>query len=196
MPDLFERLEEMRDVIDVLNGDVERLRPRLGPRSIQDEASDDEKTNRRSYVRAIFALIEAVVEQHKRLLLDLSEQGVVQLGPGVRESLLERTYSVKDNGSIGEKEQYLPLQRKLRAVYRAAAEVFGQPLELDFAGGGWRAFCTALDVRDRITHPKTFVFCQVEDDELGTIDCGHEWFRDVNQRLVGVAERHRQAHGW
>jgi hypothetical protein len=196
MSDLYERLEEIQGMTAVLSGDVERLRPLLGSRSIQDAVPEQEETHRRSYVRAIFALVEAVVEQHKRLILDLTERGVARVGAGVREVLLERTYFVKDNGTIGEKDQYLQLERKLRAVYRAAGEALGRPLQIEFGDQGWPSFQAALDVRDRITHPKTFVACHVDEADLETVDRGHAWFRDVNKAFVELARDHRQQHGW
>jgi hypothetical protein len=86
---------------------VECLRSNLGERSIQVSLTEIEEASRRFYVRAIFSLIEAVVEQHKRLLMDLAERGSITLGPGVREALSERVYVVKENGTVGEREQYL-----------------------------------------------------------------------------------------
>ena len=180
----------------VLAGDGDRLRPLLGERNIQAAVSEAEEGNRRFYVRAIFALVEAVVEQHKRLLLDLAKRGAVTLGPGVREALSERAYGVKDNGSVAEREQYLQLERKLRAVYRAAGEGFGEPLAVTFGDQGWESFRGALDVRDRITHPKSFQDCHVDEEALETVDRGHAWFRELNNEFVRVAREHRGMHRW
>jgi hypothetical protein len=196
MADLYGRLEEIQGMTAVLAGDVERLRPMLGSRSIQDAVSDEEYTHRRSYVRAVFALVEAVVEQHKCLILELTGLGAARVGAGVQEVLHERTFFVKDNGAVGEKEKYLQLERKLRAVYRAAGEAFGQPLLIDFSTEGWRAFQVALNVRDRITHPKTYVACHVEEGDLDAVDKGHAWFREVNNEFVRLARDHRLLHKW
>ena len=43
-----------------------------------------------------------MVEQHKRLLLDLAERCVLTLGPGIREVLSETAHFAKDNGTVQE----------------------------------------------------------------------------------------------
>ena len=193
MADLYERLDEIQGMTRVLAGDVERLRPLVG----EDVAiSDGEEANRRFYVRAVFALVEAVVEQHKRLLLDLAERGAIALATGVRQALSEQVPLVKDNGTVMYREQYLQLERKLRVVYRAAGEALGQPLAVSFGNAGWQSFRAALEVRDRITHPKTYEDCHVDGDALDTVNRGHDWFRALNDEFIRCAREHRQAHHW
>ena len=196
MSDLYDRLEEIQGMTRVLAGDVDRVQPLLGDRSIQARVSDEQEGYRRSYVRAVFALIEAVVEQHKRLLLDLSSRKVATFGPGVVEALSEKIFFVKDNGDVAERDQFLQLERKLRAVYRAAAVCFQRELDVNFGDGGWETFRSALDIRDRITHPKTFEECHVEGDDLEVVDRGHAWFRSLNNEFVRIAREHRGQHGW
>jgi hypothetical protein len=87
MTSLYDCLVELQDVTHVLIDDVEQLRTLLGERHPALQNSNEEEANRRFYVRAIFAFIEAVAEQHKRLLLALDEQGTVALAAGVREAL-------------------------------------------------------------------------------------------------------------
>ena len=193
MADLYGRLDEIQGMTRVLTQDVERLRPLVGA----DVAiSDGEEANRRFYVRAVFALVEAVVEQHKRLLLDLAEGSRISLAVAVREALSEQAPLVKDNGAVMYREQSLQLERKLRAVYRAAGEAFQQPLAVSFGDTGWQSFRAALDVRDRITHPKTYQDCHVDGDALDTVNQGHDWFRGLNNEFVRVAQEHRQTHPW
>lgn len=196
MSDLYDRLDEIQGMTRVLAGDVDRVQPLLGDYSIQAHVSDEQEGHRRFYVRAVFALIEAVVEQHKRLLLDLSSRGIAKLRSGVVEALSEKTFVVKDNGDVSQRDQFLQLERKLRAVYRAAAHCFQLELVVNFGDGGWESFRSALDIRDRITHPKTFEECHVEGDDLDTVDRGHTWFRALNNEFVRIAREHREQHGW
>ena len=75
--DLYNDLEELRGMTRLLIDDVNLLRPKLGEGN--PDPSDEEKANRRFYVRAVFALVEAFVEQHRRLLVHLCESGKITL---------------------------------------------------------------------------------------------------------------------
>ena len=173
------------------------MSPRLGERTIQAAVSDGQQADRRFYVRAVFALIEAVVEQHRRLLLDWAERGAVAFPEGVREVLSERIFVARENGNVHKRTQYLSLRNKLRVVYKTAApKAFLQPLSIEFADEGWRAFCAALEVRDQITHPKTFVDCHVDKEELETVETGRDWYGQVNKEFVRVATEHQHDHSW
>ena len=50
----------------LLIDDVKLLKPKLG--ELNPNVTDEEKANRRFYIRAVFALVEAFVAQHRRLL--------------------------------------------------------------------------------------------------------------------------------
>lgn len=56
----YNDLEELRGMTRLLIDDVNLLRPKLGEGN--PDPSDEEKANRRFYVRAVFALVEAFVE--------------------------------------------------------------------------------------------------------------------------------------
>jgi hypothetical protein len=196
MADLYDRLDEIQGMVRTLLGDLRQLGPVLGDRSPQAHVADEQAANRRFYVRAIFALIEAVIEQHKRLLLDLTQRKVITLETGVSAALSETIYVVRDNGSVTAREQYLQMQRKLRAVYRAAEAAFGQPMNMPFGDQGWASFQTAVAIRDRITHPKTFQDCDISGADLDEVDRGHEWFKAIQNSFVALARAHRTAHQW
>lgn len=196
MADLYNQLEELQGMARVLEADVERLRPRLGARNMQAAVIEEEEMSRRLYVRAVFALIEALVEQHKRLLLHLTSTNIIALPAGTAEALSERAFLVNDNGAVAEREQFLNLARKLRAVYRAAGEGFGEVLPNDFGGQGWASFREAIRVRDRLTHPRTFQDCHVDEDDLLQVDQAEAWYRLLNTEFVRVARAHRLAHPW
>jgi hypothetical protein len=146
--------------------------------------SDQEEANRRFYVRAVFALVEAVVEQHKRLLLDLAERDSITLADCIRSVLSERVYAIKDNGAVVSREQYLQLQRKLRGVYRAAGAAFGQNLDVSFGGEGWVSFQSAIEVRDRISG--AFFSVRLKWNVAATCDRSLSHRSDGGSRFGGV----------
>ena len=118
------------------------------------------------------------------------------LRTGVREVLSEQAYALRDNGTVVVREQYLQLQRKIRAVYRTAEDAFGATIHVSFGDQGWASFQKAVEVRDRITHPKGFEDCHVDEDALETVDRGHTWCRDLHNEVVRVAEAHRKQYHW
>jgi len=196
LADLYSRLEEIQGMVHVLTKDIELLQPLLGNRSIQSEPNKQEEANRRFFIRAIFSLIEAVVEQHKRLLLDLHEHNAIKLDSGVRNALSERIYIVRENGNVSPKEKYLNLKLKLRVVYKVAGDTFDNDLNIRFDDEGWNLFISALKIRHRITHPKNHNDCVIEGNDLDVVDKGHTWFRIINNEFVRVARAHREKHNW
>lgn len=196
MSDLYERLDEIKEIIFTLGGDIDKISSQLGSRLITESISEKEETNRRFYIRAVFALIEAIVEQHKKLILELAEKGIVSLPKGAYEALSEFIYIVNDNGKISPQFKYLQLQRKLRAVYKIAGNAFGEPLKIDFGGQGWQSFKSAIQIRDRLTHPKSKKDCYVENEFLETVESGENWFKSLNREFNRVAVSHSENHEW
>jgi hypothetical protein len=196
LSELYKRLEEIQEIILILGRDNDRLSTNLGSRLITESISEEEGTNRRFYVRAIFAFIEAIVEQHKKLILELAEKRIVTLPKGAYEALSEHIYNVKDNGEIFPQFKYLQLQRKLRAVYKIAGKAFGEPLNINFGGKGWESFQSAIEIRDRLTHPKSKEDCTVENENLDIVESGANWFRGLNKEFVRIAVSHGNTHKW
>jgi hypothetical protein len=170
--DLYSRLEQIQGVRHVLLEDVrclEKLVVRDSPVEIDSESAGIH----RHYVRAVFALIEAVVEQHRLLLLDLADAAVVSLDSGAAQRLRDKQ----------------TLRQRIMEVYRAAGHAFGQPVEVEC-----EPLMVAKKVRDRLTQPKSFQECDVFVLEIDKVKQAEDWFRHLNNRFVRVAEEHREAH--
>jgi hypothetical protein len=133
---------------------------------------------RRQYVRAVFALIEAVAEQHRSLLVDLRESGVISLESGMARNLAPRH------------RQGLSAEG-LSSVFKAATAAFGQSIDVALP-----PLNDAKRVRNRLTHPKSFEDCQVSVLDLDKVQETEKWFRELNNEFVRVAKGHRSAHGW
>ncbi len=89
MVNLYHRLDELEGVIRVLTKDKRSLCESCSQRTM-DEIDGTVSGARRACVRAVFALVEAVVEQHKRLLLDLRDNDLVSIGDEILSPLGER----------------------------------------------------------------------------------------------------------
>src|SRR5215203_5930407 len=129
--DLYNDLEELQGMTRVLIDDVRRLRPKIAEGN--PNPSEDENAYRRFYVRAVFALVEAFVEQHRRLVVHLCEAGKIDLRENKLRQLRETRQVLDSEGAVlGEEANYLGIFHKIKEVYKAAAAGFGNQLRITF----------------------------------------------------------------
>jgi hypothetical protein len=152
--DLYGRLEELQGMTRLLIDDTNRIKPTIGEGN--PDPSDEEKTHRRSYVRAVFALVEAFAEQHRRLLVELAENGFVTI-PEKKLRELQEIRIVLQDGVPQERTAYLRLYEKIKTVYTAAGTAFQEALNVTFGDKNWETFQDTITIRDRITHPKQYL---------------------------------------
>ncbi len=90
----------------------------------------------------------------------------------------------------------MPLKRKIQAVYEVAGTAFGEELQIDWTGEGWQALESAIQIRNRITHPKSFQDCSVLVIDIDTVMRAEDWFRAANNEFARIAREHRDKSGW
>jgi hypothetical protein len=194
MADLYTRLEELQGMTRLLIDDLTLLRPLVGLGN--PDPTPEEKTYRRFYARAVFALVEAFAEQHRRLLLDLCGIGAIILPEKKFQKLAEIRQVFKKDGTVEEEEQYLQIFDKIKAVYKGAGTGFGERLHITFGNRNWEIFREAMAVRNRVTHPKRASDCWIFEVDLQKLVHAHDWFRSIQNEFVRVARAHRNNHHW
>jgi hypothetical protein len=169
MNDLPDRIDQIQGVIRASGCDARRLRETCFHPRVQVEFDSEAAGMRRHYVRAVFALIEAVVEQHWLLLVDLSD-GTEKKLRKMRPTLL--------------------LLKKVAVVYESAGLAFGQ-----YIGIGCEPLMAAKEIPNRLTHPKSFEDCQVGVLDLDKVEEAEKWFREFNNKfMAAVAARYAASH--
>lgn len=192
--DLYGRLEELQGMTRLLIDDVGRLQGELGA-GVPDP-SETQATNRRFYIRAVFALVEAFAEQHRRLLLDLVGENKITITPKALLALREIREIKMPDGSVVEREQYLQLFEKMKTVYKVAGDGFGERLKVTFGERGCERFREALALRNQVTHPKQVSDCLILEKNIQTVMAANEWFKKLQNEFVRVARAHREVHRW
>ncbi len=192
--DLYNRLDELIGMTHLLIDDVNLLKPGVG--ALAPNPSQAQEANRRFYIRAVFALVEAFVEQHRRLLLDLVDVQKITLDETTITKLQEIRIIPHPDGRIEQRTQYLRTFEKIRTVYTAAGVGFNEPLNISFEDQQWESFQEAMRIRNGITHPKNVQDCWISEHHLQTVDEAHEWFKTLPNEFVRVARAHRAAHHW
>jgi hypothetical protein len=78
---------------------------------------------------------------------------------------------------------FLPTAKNVRFVFALFARVRGLSAQADYSGHGWRAFREAVEIRNRITHPKASVDLSVSSSDLKLTEQAYAWFLDATFAL-------------
>jgi hypothetical protein len=131
----------------------------------------DTPNHRRELIRAAFAAIEGLHWQLKRDVLAHSRG---KLSPHEYAAMIEQTYSVDDRGNVNVSPRFLPLATAVRLVVNVVKR--SRPnYQLDFNHVGWANLKAAVEVRNRLVHPKTLEDLNVSDAEIGKAMSAFTW---------------------
>ncbi len=144
---------------------------------------------RRGLYRASFALVEAVTFATKRLIIEGHEAKLFELSAAEQMILLEKDYDLKDSGQIREVRRYPSFKANLKFTFDLFNKVYKTDFQVPYGHAGWQALQGALDVRDRITHPKRAQDFDISDDEIKLLKKANAWFRKLSQAILKVLGR-------
>ncbi len=150
---------------------------------------------RRTLVKNLFAAIEGVCHQYKRLALRTADISLVQFTDAEKTLLNEQFYSLNNNGEAESVKAKLRTADNLIFGFRMAVKSCKEKFTVDKSSKGWESFKKALKVRDRITHPKGIVDLNISDDEMDFILETGMWFsKDVGLRVVEMFSNFYKEH--
>lgn len=130
----------------------------------------------RSFVRAVFALIEGGVFNLKQIALKLSEHGKGNFSKAELLMLEEITYDLDERGKAQAQTKFIRLPRNIKFAFEAAARAFGTSYVLNVGDSGWSSFQEALKIRNRITHPKSIEDLQLSGQDVDEVEAAARWF--------------------
>lgn len=94
--------------------------------------------------------------------------------------LLEGAYDIDDSGKTRSRRPFIPVKNNIRFTFDVFARAHSVTESPDYQGSGWQAFQRALQVRNRITHPKVTADLAVSDDEIRATDEAWSWFLEAS----------------
>lgn len=133
---------------------------------------------RRTYIRCLFAIIEADISMRTQLIIMSKNQGDLELTCAEESVLLEVQYKLKKNGEVNLQEIYYPLPERYRFTFRLAARALLSSFQIDCTGESWRNFQSLIKVRNRIMHPKKASDVSVSELEIDQARRLCDWLRD------------------
>lgn len=139
---------------------------------------------RRTYVRAVFALVEGNINLMADIILRAHERNEIKLTVEEISPLREESYELSEQGKTIAKPRFFKLQSRLRFVLELFPRLYDRTHSVDTSVQGWNKFKEAIKLRNRITHPRDKSSFYVTDEELDTLELAREWFNDSMEKLL------------
>ena len=140
---------------------------------------------RRSYVRAVFALIEGMTFAMKQFTLAAHEQRDDSTFSPKELARLQGKQNYRDCKGIVQKVRRSDgIADDLKFAFKTFAQARGSTYTLKTSGREWQLFKEAIKLRNRITHPKAGDDLTICDEEMKKIQKVAAWYRKVTSDLL------------
>jgi hypothetical protein len=149
------------------------------------DADDDEMGSaRRGYVRTLLAFVEGMTHAFKDLLLTANQAKRVELTVPEIFLLTEVQFQLDAKGNARHVRRPLRQRDTVRFTLRLLGRVADTPFQPNFGDEGWRSFLKAVQIRNRVTHPRTREDMWVTKEDLDIVDRGVQWFEDETAKFL------------
>jgi hypothetical protein len=98
--------------------------------------------------------------------------------------LADQSYDLKANGETSIQPKFLRLPDNLRFTIKVVSRLFEMQLELGVGTTAWGNFKKAIEIRNRITHPKNASDIDISDDEIKTCKEVSGWFNGIVAKFI------------
>lgn len=133
----------------------------------------------RALVRGSWAHVEGTVFAIKRLLLRACDLGSVDLSATDRQFLSELVVVVDSAGNAKIENKWFDTLTNIKKTFKLAATHFDLDWKPDFSSAGWQLLIQLLEIRHRLTHPKSFEQLVLTPPEIDLYREGFAWFVEL-----------------
>ena len=148
----------------------------------------EEKDNqffRRAFIRSLFSSTEGIIWLMKQTCLNgKSPDGRRRISIADYAMLADQSYDLKNNGETSVQTKFLKLPDNLRFTVKIINRLFDSQLDLEVGTVKWDKFRKAIEIRNRITHPRKASEIDISDDEINLCKEVSGWFNDLVHKFV------------
>ena len=169
--DTFEPIGSLKQillVIEVLEADISPI--------LDMDCAEQSGVQRRTVVRAVFALIEGLTYLIKQTALEIDDVFERRLALPERMAIKEQVARIDDRGQVQVRTEYPTVVCNVRFAFNMLEKATGSEFELDVGTVGWEALKKSISVRDRITHPKQASDLEIAESEIASLKIANMWF--------------------
>lgn len=189
MQDAFRNLtlvvDELLNLSNILQGDaVQNYQALL--------ADYENQVHRRSFVRSCWAYVEAVTFSVKQYTYSVCQMGTVNISQDEYAFLGNMSVMVDIEGNIQIQRDPTKTLANVKRTFKLSSEIFELEWRLNFGSKGWENLRDSLQIRHRLTHPKSVAEVMVSPRDIQIQKDGIDWFVDgFNEYLQSILKRHR-----
>jgi len=161
-----------RELIETLGEDYERCYREIlksfdeGTIDADGNLHADYEFHARHLLRAVFAYIEGVTYSVKVSAAWKCLQDGVEITPQERYIAAEIQYSISDKGEVLERPAQIPLTRNIRFAFTLTEKAHRIPMQFDPSVEWWSCLREAINVRNRLMHPRMPEELDISPEEL------------------------------
>jgi hypothetical protein len=171
-----QRLAPLRTLFDILGKDFKA--------AVGKSKTKLSQSKRRSLIRALFAWIEADTFNRKQIALILQEEGLVEFSLPETALLREEQYALGKKGEVRTEVKFLRLAENLQFAVYCFCKATSIQYEVPKGGPGWEAFRRAIELRNRITHPKSPAALFISDEDMKDVWKTFLWFKNNSEEIA------------
>ncbi len=142
---------------------------------------------KRDLIRTLFAAIEGSAWFYKEHIQALAETTDMIEADEVL-ALSEVTLTVDKAGKLHSHPRFLTTTASVRLVSRIAHRI-APDHQINFGGGEWSLFQEAIEVRNRLTHPKDLSDLILSEEQTVTCTNAFYWFLEETTHSIEAATR-------
>lgn len=131
---------------------------------------------RRTFIKSLFSCFEGTIWVLKKLCLYIdSVQNLKNLTFGEKCMLEDTNYDLKDNGEVKGTQKFLKIEDNLRFAIKVLNKVIDAEVEIDTNSKTWNDLKYAIQIRNRIMHPKWQSDLSICDEEMTRVLNVYNW---------------------
>ena len=171
-----DEFNDLASLIRILTDDVERSRDRV-------DSDLENEFARREHVRNVFAALEGIVFAVRSFAIKFDHQTARDLISNTEKVLSEeKTFEIDRSGNVRYRNSYLNFSSSIRFSFKLFTKAFeiDDPLDINhkedihfYKGTEWEALGRAVEIRNRLTHPKSTEHLFV--DNMSFLDVLRSW---------------------
>jgi len=142
---------------------------------------------RRTLVRTLFAHIEGTLSRMRQVAIYWHRLDAIRLSDRDLRRCADEAALVGLSLPRGKKPIHMPLKDAVKFSFKLFGSTPGKlPVEIDAGSQGWRDFCEAIKVRDKLAHPKIESDLLMLPEDSEKVMRAWMWWVEISSRVLSA----------